>query len=59
MAGAAALPALMVAPWVALNLHNYGSPTGSGAVQELMDPVLNPTGRDYGSATCRRGTWRS
>jgi 4-amino-4-deoxy-L-arabinose transferase-like glycosyltransferase len=48
VAGAAALPALMLAPWVALNLHNYGSLTGSGAVQELMDPVLNPTGRDYG-----------
>lgn len=45
---AAALPALMVAPWVALNLHNYGAATGSGAVQELMDPVLNPEGRDYG-----------
>jgi hypothetical protein len=48
VAGAAALPALMVAPWVALNLHDYGSPTGSGAVQALMDPVLNPSGRDYG-----------
>jgi 4-amino-4-deoxy-L-arabinose transferase-like glycosyltransferase len=47
-AGAAALPALMVAPWVALNLHDYGSPTGSGAVQGLMDPVLNPSARDYG-----------
>jgi 4-amino-4-deoxy-L-arabinose transferase-like glycosyltransferase len=48
VAAAAALPALMIAPWIALNLHNYGSPTGSGAVQELMDPVLNPIGRDYG-----------
>jgi len=47
VAGAAALPALMLAPWVALNLHNYGSATGSGAVQALMDPVLNPSGRDY------------
>jgi hypothetical protein len=41
-------PALMVAPWVAFNLHHYGAPTGSGAVQKLMDPVLNPEGRDYG-----------
>ena len=49
VAAAAALPALMIAPWVALNLHNYGSPTGSGAVQELMDPVLNPSRRDYGA----------
>jgi 4-amino-4-deoxy-L-arabinose transferase-like glycosyltransferase len=48
VAAAAALPALMIAPWIALNLHNYGSPTGSGAVQGLMDPVLNPSGRDYG-----------
>ena len=48
VAAAAALPALMLAPWVAFNLHTYGSPTGSGAVQSLMDPVLNPNGRDYG-----------
>jgi len=48
VAGAVALPALMAAPWIALNLHNYGEPTGSGAVQRLMDPVLNPSGRDYG-----------
>jgi 4-amino-4-deoxy-L-arabinose transferase-like glycosyltransferase len=46
--GTLALPALMVAPWVAFNLHHYGAPTGSGAVQKLMDPVLNPEGRDYG-----------
>jgi hypothetical protein len=49
VAAAAGLPALMVAPWVALNLHNYDSPTGSDAVQALMDPVLNPSGRDYGA----------
>jgi 4-amino-4-deoxy-L-arabinose transferase-like glycosyltransferase len=48
VAGAAALPALAVAPWMALNLHNYGEPTGSSTVQGLMDPVLNPEGRDYG-----------
>ena len=47
--GAAALPALLVAPWVALNLHNYGAPTGSGTIQSIMDPVLNPDGRDYGA----------
>src|SRR4051794_12133355 len=38
VAAAAGLPALMVAPWVAYNLHTYGSTTGSGAVQSLMDP---------------------
>ena len=48
VAGAAAIPALLVAPWVALNLHNYGEPTGSSTVQTLMDPVLNPSGHDYG-----------
>jgi hypothetical protein len=47
-AAAAAIPALMLAPWVAFNLSTYGSPTGSGAVQRLMDPVLNPSGHDYG-----------
>ena len=48
VAAAAGLPALMLAPWLAFNLHTYGSTTGSGAVQSLMDPVLNPSGRDYG-----------
>lgn len=48
VAAAVGLPALMIAPWVALNFHDYGAPTGSGAVQKLMDPVLNPSGRDYG-----------
>jgi 4-amino-4-deoxy-L-arabinose transferase-like glycosyltransferase len=48
-AGAAALPAVMLAPWVALNLANYDEPTGSATVQHLMDPVLNPAGRDFGA----------
>ena len=47
-AAAAGIPVLMLAPWVAFNLSTYDSPTGSGAVQSLMDPVLNPSGRDYG-----------
>lgn len=47
VAGAAALPALMLAPWVAFNFSHYGAPTGSGAVQSLMDPVLNPDGKDF------------
>ena len=47
-AAAAGVPVLMLAPWVAFNLSTYDSPTGSGAVQSLMDPVLNPSGRDYG-----------
>ena len=49
VAAAAGLPALLLAPWVAFNLGHYGAPTGSGAVQSLMDPVLNPDGRDFGA----------
>jgi 4-amino-4-deoxy-L-arabinose transferase-like glycosyltransferase len=48
VAGAVGLPALMVAPWVVFNFREYGAPTGSGAVQSLMDPVLNPEGKDFG-----------
>jgi Dolichyl-phosphate-mannose-protein mannosyltransferase len=48
VAAAAGLPAVMLAPWVAFNLTTYDSPTGSGAVQSLMNPVLNPSGRDFG-----------
>jgi hypothetical protein len=40
----------MMAPWVAFNLGQYGSPTGTEEVRALMDPVLNPEGRDYGPA---------
>lgn len=49
VAAAAGLPALMLAPWVAFNLSHYGAPTGSGAVQSLMDPVLNPDGKQFGA----------
>jgi len=46
----AALPALMLAPWVAFNLRHYDAPTASSEVQALMDPVLNPDGRDYSAS---------
>jgi hypothetical protein len=49
VAGAVGLPALVVAPWVVFNFREYGAPTGSGAVQSLMDPVLNPEGKDFGA----------
>jgi 4-amino-4-deoxy-L-arabinose transferase-like glycosyltransferase len=45
---AAALPAAMVAPWIAFNLHHYGALTGSDEVQALMEPILNPNRVDYG-----------
>jgi 4-amino-4-deoxy-L-arabinose transferase-like glycosyltransferase len=45
---AAALPAAIVAPWIAFNLHHYGALTGSDQVQGLMEPTLNPGRVDYG-----------
>jgi 4-amino-4-deoxy-L-arabinose transferase-like glycosyltransferase len=48
VAATVAAPVLMLAPWLAFNLREYDAPTGSGAVQGLMNPVLNPGGRDYG-----------
>jgi hypothetical protein len=45
---AAALPAAIVAPWIAFNLHHFGALTGSDQVQELMEPTLNPGRVDFG-----------
>lgn len=49
VAVSAALPAAMVAPWLVFNLQHYGALTGSEEVQRLMEPTLNPEGRDYGA----------
>ncbi len=49
VAAAAALPAAMVAPWLVFNLQHYGALTGGDEVQGLMEPTLNPEGRDYGA----------
>jgi hypothetical protein len=45
--GAVALPGLMLAPWLAFNLDHYGALTGKAEVQALLEPALNPEGRDY------------
>ena len=50
---ALALPALLLAPWVASNLDRYGAPTASALVREMQAPVLNPTGRDLGAGDLR------
>ncbi|MET0513010.1 MAG: glycosyltransferase family 39 protein [Thermoleophilaceae bacterium] len=46
--GALALPAAMLAPWLAFNLDHYGALTGSDEVQALTEPSLNPGGIEYG-----------
>ena len=45
---ALALPALLLAPWIASNVERYGAPTASALVREMQDPVLNPSGRERG-----------
>ncbi len=50
---ALALPAVLLAPWVASNLDRYGAPTGSAIVREMQEPFLNPTDRDYGPGDVR------
>ena len=47
VAAALALPAAMLAPWLAFNLSHYGALTGSDEVQALTEPSLNPGGIDY------------
>jgi len=47
---ALALPAVLLAPWVASNLDRYGAPTAGGVVRAMQEDVLNPQGTDYGVA---------
>ena len=50
---ALALPALLLAPWMASNVDRYGAPTASALVREMQEPVLNPTGADLGAGDLR------
>lgn len=45
---ALAAPVVLLAPWLAWNLHEYGALTASGLAKDMQEPVLNPTGRTYG-----------
>jgi len=47
-AGVAAIPVVLLAPWLAHNLHTYHSLTAQAAVRDLQEPFLNPTGRQFG-----------
>lgn len=49
-AGALALPALLLVPWIASNLQRYGALTASGLARDMQEPVLNPGGITYGAA---------
>jgi len=42
------LPALVLAPWLASNVDRYDALTASAIVREMQEPLLNPTGHDYG-----------
>lgn len=46
--GALAIPLLMLAPWLATNVERYGSLTASAAAQRLLEPAVNPEGRNFG-----------
>lgn len=48
------LPALLLAPWLVGNLDRYGSPTAWAEVRDMQEPVINPTGRDYGAGDLDR-----
>ena len=48
--GVVAIPALMIAPWLASNLDRYGSLTASSIFREMQEPYLNPKGERWGLA---------
>lgn len=45
---AAALPALLLAPWLASNLVRLGTLTANGGAQSQQEPLVNPGGRPLG-----------
>jgi 4-amino-4-deoxy-L-arabinose transferase-like glycosyltransferase len=55
---ALALPAVLLAPWVASNFDRYGAPTAGAIVRDMQEPFLNPTGRDYGVGDVRERAGR-
>lgn len=41
------LPLLLLAPWIAFNLHHYGSPTGAAIARDMQKPVIDKEGTGY------------
>ena len=46
---AAAIPALLLLPWLIFNLDHYDALTASSAARDQQAPVVNPLGLDYGT----------
>ena len=45
--GVAAIPTLLIAPWLISNLDRYGALTGSKLVRQMMEPFFNPNHVQY------------
>ena len=45
---AAAIPAVMLLPWLIFNLRHYDALTASGPARDLQAPLVNPLGIQYG-----------
>ena len=45
---AVAVPAVMLAPWLAFNLDRYGSLTANAQARDQQAPVINPAGEEFG-----------
>jgi 4-amino-4-deoxy-L-arabinose transferase-like glycosyltransferase len=43
----AALPLVILSPWLAFNEHQYGRITPNEIAQKMQEPLINPTHRDY------------
>jgi Dolichyl-phosphate-mannose-protein mannosyltransferase len=44
----AALPVIALAPWLLSNLERYDSLTAAARAQRLLEPAVNPDGRNFG-----------
>ena len=51
VAGCAAIPIVVLAPWLAFNLDHYDALTPNGLAKQIQTPIINPTRANFGFGT--------
>ena len=58
VAGSVALPVVILAPWIASNLDRYGALTPGAVAKQVLAPLVDPTGVNYGIGAVISRLWR-
>jgi 4-amino-4-deoxy-L-arabinose transferase-like glycosyltransferase len=51
LAATAAIPIVVLSPWLAFNLHHYDALTPNGLAKQIQMSTINPTGENFGFGT--------